>query len=420
MAIADEITANNVVAQGPGDPPGTPPKGYVPTNPQQRNDWNGFIDYLHKQPNVDFNNPETGKGFLNQYKQENPKFSISPEMLENIQYEHNQFRTGDSFGNLTQEQLKAARTGMAPSFINQTNLYEQKYPQFKTGSQDFGTDIDAYVKSKMPINEPVPSTPSDAVPLPNFQDSKSRINYLGEIKKKYGAALMQGRGDTVLNVNEIPRGAKDTAKNIVTTEANRYGIDPSLLYSSAMEEGMSGLFKSRATNLDTRNRKPTDFGYQDNFGDKEFPINGNQSFGLPDFYKRFPELVQKGYLPKEFASRFKGGDAENNFKTTEDAVRAKAALMKSAYDDVDKYSTKSGIELSPQAKDFFALAEFNGGEGGFHKLLKKYSDAGLLKDDQFLKARPDAGQKIPENQDIYGHVIKRMQMRDLLKKEGLF
>lgn len=375
-------------------------------------------------------NPNAGIDLMAQYKKINPDFSVTPEQISHIQYEHDQLRNGDSFGELNAQQLNYIRKGLPDAYLNKpvpningkldsatSQLY---YPQITKEGNNWGTDVEGYVKSKLTGETPPLPKPADAVPLPNFEDSKSRINYLGQIKKKYGASLMQGRGDTVLNVNEIPRGAKDTAKNIVTAEAKRYDLDPSLLYSSAMEEGMSGLFKSRATNLDTRNRKPGDFGYQDDFGNKEYPINGNQSFGLPDFYKRFPELVQKGYLPKEFASRFKGGDAENNFKTTEDAVRAKAALMKYTYDDVDKYAAKSGIQLTPTARDFFALAEFNGGEGGFHKLLKKYSEAGLLEDDKFLKERPDKGQKIPENQDIYGHVIKRLQMRDLLKKEGLF
>lgn len=281
--------------------------------------------------------------------------------------------------------------------------------------------VDAPAPSKvapLPITgAPAPPVNANLIPRPDYNNPASRTAFLQNWQKKYGS--LEGRGDTVLKVNETPRGASDTAKNITTKIAKQYGLDPALLYSSSMEEGMSGLFKDKS-GLDTKHRKPGDFGYQDDFGNKEFPINGNQSFGLPDFYNRFPELVKGGYLPKEFASRFKGGDAENNFKTTDDALKAKAALMKYTYDDVDKYATKAGITLSPKAKDFFALAEFNAGEGGFHKLLKEYQSKGLLQNDQFLKENPHKGEKIPENQDIYAHVIRRLKMRDNLKEQQLF
>lgn len=430
------------------------PKGNAATTPQQRTEWNGFLDYLDKKGvagKPDLDAPGAGLKYFQQYKKANPDVSITPDNIATIQNEQQQIRNGGSIGNLGTQQMDYLRQGLSDSYLNKpvpaaTGQIDQAtsklyYPTAKTADTDHGTDIEGYYNAKVGlapttspvagIEAPVPSTATaipitgapappvnaNLIPRPDYDNPASRTTFLQNWQKKYGS--LEGRGDTVLKVNETPRGASDTAKNITTKIAKQFGLDPALLYSSSMEEGMSGLFKDKS-GLDTKHRKPGDFGYQDDFGNKEFPINGNQSFGLPDFYNRFPELVKGGYLPKEFASRFKGGDAENNFKTTDDALKAKAALMKYTYDDVDKYATKVGVTLSPKAKDFFALAEFNAGEGGFHKLLKEYQVKGLLENDQFLKENPHKGEKIPENQDIYAHVIRRLKMRDNLKEQQLF
>jgi hypothetical protein len=269
-----------------------------------------------------------------------------------------------------------------------------------------------------------PAEGPGTIPLPNYDSSSSRMNYLSQWQKKYGP--LEGRGDHVLKVNEIPRGAKDTAKNISEKVGKQFGIDPALLYSSSMEEGMSGLFKDKS-GKDTKNRKEGEFGYQDFYYDKEYPISGQQSFGLNTFADRFPDLVKDGYLPKEFEKKFRGEKNEksgenlmrNDFVDAESALKAKAALLKYTYDDVEKYAKSKGITLTDKAKDFFALASYNGGEGGFRKLLKEYKEKGLLDDDKFLKERPNKG-KIPEYQDIYGHVMKRIKMANALKKEKLF
>lgn len=432
MAIADEIIANTVTSPSV-------------TTPDQRTAWNGLLDKLKGQPVTD--------AAINDHAQSNPGFPVIPEMMPQIQQEHTAIRTGSSFGNLNADQLNAARKGMSADFINQTDLSKSYYPQFKVGSKDFGTDIEGYAGSKAaiaPINTggeidvskaagPAPTTvsplinppselpiaaPSGAklIPRPDYNDQSSRNNFLKNWSAQYGN--LEGRGDTVLKVNEIPRAGSDTIKNITTQAAGKYGIDPALLYSSAMEEGASALFKNK-NGTDTKGRKPGDFGYQSFYGDKDFPVNGNESMGMPDFANRFPELVKGGYLPKEFANKFRGKPnagaySENDFKSVEDGMQAKAALMKYNYDYVDKLAAKKGIELSPQARDFFSLAAFNGGEGAVIKRLSKYKESGQLEGDKFLKQRPDMEKGLPDNLDVWGHVTRRIKMRNALKEQTLF
>lgn len=431
-----------------------PRSDYKPLDPKQRKDWNDFLDSMQRDgvagsKDLDRTDKNTGADYIEKYRKENPGTSVTPDMIPHIQYEHQQLRSGESFAGMPPEHTRILRKHLDPNYLSKTTaepgssfssgMSRQYYPEFNKGDKSYGTDAEAYMKdfvtpaaSDSTSKEDKPAGEGDKkgesgkgddrIPLPNYNDTTSRANYLKQWAKKYGD--LEGRGDTVLKVNEVPRGGSDTMKNISIKAAKDYGIDPSLLYSSAMQEGASALFKDKS-GLDTRHKKPGEFGYQAFYGDKEFPVNGNESMGVPDFANRFPDLVKGGYLPKEFASKFRGKKNEgefskNDFKTVEDGMKAKAALMKFGKDYVDKYATEKGIKLSKTAEDFFSLVFFNGGEGGVHKLLNRYNEEGLLKDDKFLKEHPHKDEKIDPKDDIWAHVAPRLRMSLALKKEKHF
>jgi len=407
------------------------PAGYVPITNQQRTDWNNFLD---------------SKQSLPVYTKSNPDFSLTSKQLPFIQYEQNQLRNGDTFGNLNPVATAYIRSGLTDAYLNKpVSNMPGYYPQHK----DFGTDIEGYYNSKVGLaptttapeiiaknptsvaplvtSENKPPIPTGSIPRPNYIDSGSRINYLQQWAKKYGD--LQGRGDTVMKVNEVPRTGSGTSEQLATKFGKQYGIDPALLYTSAMEEGMSGLYKN-INGTDTKGRKPGEYGYQDYYDDKEFPINGGQSFGFQTFTERFPDLVKGGYLPKEFASQFRGSKASseddnplhdaNNFKTADAALQAKAAMMKYGQDYVKRQASQNNIQLSPKQLEFFTLAWFNGGEGAVKKRLPEYKSKGYLNNDDFINQRPPEEKGKPSNLDVYGHIVGRMKMRDNLKKEGYF
>jgi len=288
--------------------------------------------------------------------------------------------------------------------------------------------IASHLLEKPPINP-------NLIPRPNWNDPASRSKFLTNIAGKYGN--LEGRGDTIMKLNEVPRGGSDTMKNIAIKAASKYGIDPALLHASAMEEGASGLFKD-LSGKDTKGRKPGEFGYQDDFGDKEYPINGSNSFGLNTFSERFPDLVKKGYLTKDFEKTFRGNANEghfnrDDFKTPEAAMQAKAAMMKYHYDDTDSYAKARGIKLSPKARDFFAMAEYNGGEGLGHSMMNDYHNNGYLENDKFLEKRPTTGRGLKGtsygpvmidgkevNEGAYAHVARRIKMQNILKEQEFF
>lgn len=288
--------------------------------------------------------------------------------------------------------------------------------------------LDEYITMKTDGDKGKPKDgdkkPPERIPLPDYTNPASRIKYAKEFTKKYGE-LMSGRGDTPLRINERPfngvyggQNAK-TSKELALAATSKLGIDPALFYASAMEEGQSGLYPNEKGDLRVGSHTT-----------KDFPIEGSADLGLDTFVGRYPEFVKKGYLPADFKSKFTPLKTKNSddtqdsalYKTLDDALLAKAAFVKSNYDEVDEYTKKKGIDLSPKARDFFALINYNAGSGTGQQMINDYNANGLLKDDSFLKSRPTSGKGLKETSYAvpYENVIRRLRMADALKSEGYF
>lgn len=426
--------------EGGGDDPKkpVPPKNYKPLSSVQRRDWNDFLDYLQKSgvagsKELDQPDKNVAKTYIDKYKKENPNTSVSEDLIPSIQYEQQAFRTGESFPGMSPEQLKVLRQQVNPAYLQRpttdpgtpfnSTLSREYYPSFKKGEKNYGTDMEGYLKdfSKPAAQQPAqPSNvqpenlerPKDSIPLPNYSDPESRITFAKQYAKKYN--IEEGYGDIPLRLNETPLAGSTSVKNIAINSAKLTGIDPALLYTSAMVEGASGTFHNQSGKMAGSIMKSED---------PEYPILGAASYGLNNFISRIPEMQKKGYLPTGFEDQYKKWvptDEKNKnitdsalFKTSEAAMTAKAARLKLDYDEIDDYAKKEGIKLSPAARDFFSLAHYNSGLG--KKMLEKYNKSGYLKGDSFLKENPDGS--YPE---VYKHVMLRIKERDALKKEKLF
>jgi hypothetical protein len=155
---------------GGGDPnklPPPQPKGYTPLTVQNRSDWNGFLDYLDKQklggnPVLDKRDQTLGLQQMAAYKKANPNFSITPEMIPNIQYEQYQLRKGDSFPGLKPEELQYMRNGLSPAYMARPvsdpdawlgSLTSKEYYPTATRADNhgnkysFGVNFEDYVRS---------------------------------------------------------------------------------------------------------------------------------------------------------------------------------------------------------------------------------------------------------------------------------
>lgn len=450
---------------GQEDEPKAPaaPKDYTVTTPQQRTEWNGFLDSLDKQGMAgkpDLDKPGAGMKYFQQYKKDNPDISLIPEHVQNIQYEQHQLRKGEQFGKLNKMQLDHLRSGLSPAYLDrptsevngEINAATSKlyYPAGKT----YGTDIENYDAALGKSNAPPPAaspatqsappapTPPVAtappisgegaanvpggLPKPNYKDATSRLQYAQSWAKKYGP-LMQGRGDTPLRVNDTPQFGSHTSKEMSSMAASKVGLDPALLYASAMEEGMSGSFADLKGN----------YQYERSGQSEKFPVNSSSDFGLDQVRSEIKRYQAKGYLPADFQqhytnSKFIPGEKGSGNKAAtandvdldspESAMLLKAAYLKDNYDTVEKVAKDKGVSLTQPAKDFFALVAYNAGAGNAKKMLEDYNKNGYLKNDAFLKVRPNKGEGLKDGsyKTVYENIIRRIQMRDALKKEKLF
>lgn len=423
---------------GGGGGAGTPaaPKGYAVTTPQQRTDWNGFLDYAGKQPGANLTDPKSQAALLGQYKKANPNFSITAEQIPNIQYEAYQIRKGDKFGNLGAKELGYIRQGMSPNYLNAdtSNVGKLYYPQLAS----HGTDIEGYYNSKFnpSVDQPAtsvadaPAAPLGTPPVPAqptagglptvYSNHDTALKRAKSLASQPGNEFIHGRADTLIHAGYVPSSDTKSFKDSSVDAAKPLGIDPAMFYASAAEEGMTGLVPDKNGAITTG-----DASHVDTEG--KYPVDGFTNFGLDHFHDRFKELVKRGYLPKDFdyqkatIKNPENGEVVNsgNFKSVEDATKAKAAFIRMEKDNLEDWTKKGGggVKLSPAANQFFTFMAYNGGPGTAHKLIKYYKEQGLLDGDKFLNVAPP---KSVDPGDSYGKVLPRWKMAQLLKKEKIF
>lgn len=418
---------------GGGNPPPAPvaPKGYAVTTPQQRSDWNDFLDYAGKQSGANLTDPKQQAALLASYKKTNPNFSVTADQIPNIQYEAYQLRKGNSFGNLGAKELGYIRQGMNPNFLNTDtgNIGKLYYP--REGS--YGTDLENYYNSKFnpsaatpptaagspPASSPAPavaasSKPGAAVPsvYDNHDTALKRTNQLAGLP---GNSFLHGRGDALINASYVPTTDTKSFKDSAVQATKKQGLDPNMFWASAAEEGATGLVANKQGNITTDPNIDLDGKY---------PVSGFTNFGVDHFHDDFKTLVSRGYLPKDFdyqksVHTNERGEKVNSgdFKSVEDALQAKGAYIRMHQDDLDNWAKQSEVQLSPAARQFFTYVSYNGGPGTAHKMINYYKSNGLLDGDKFLQNAP--GEKVDPG-GSYGKVLPRWQMAQLMTKEKLF
>ena len=157
---------------GGGDKPAPPaaPANYTPLKPEERQQWNDFLDYVDKQglggsTKLDARDQKLGLNLMQQYKKANPNFTLTPDDVQRVQYDQYLLRKGDSYPTLTQPQLQYVRSGLNPAYMQREvsqpdNWFgsltsKEYYPIAQRASKDakynFGTSVEDYVNS---LNNP--------------------------------------------------------------------------------------------------------------------------------------------------------------------------------------------------------------------------------------------------------------------------
>lgn len=165
------------------------------------------------------------------------------------------------------------------------------------------------------------------------------------------------------------------AYEVAVSAANKVGVNPALLFSSAFGEGMN---KEIATNGEEVSQ-----AYLNAKMTNDFPVDGFNNYGLDTFGTKFPELVKKGYLPQDFQGRFKSYPAVNEtervqtaaFKTNEDALMAKAAYLRDLQDKVREMASKKGFSVDEKGLNYLSMALYNGKAESSQRIFDEYAAA---------------------------------------------
>lgn len=225
---------------------------------------------------------------------------------------------------------------------------------------------DVGVKPK-PFIPVIPPPPVEMQIAGGGKKKPPRTDKKANIPFDFGAELKKHGNDPM----EYDSG--DTPTNMANVVGQRIGIKPGLLLSSAWQEGMNKAL------LD-KDKVSGDYVKAKVSGD--YPIDGFLNYGVDTIGDKWDKV--KKYLPPGFEKNMQFYNATNEkgekvktaaFNYNENALMAKAAMMKYEGDNLADYAKKKGVDLDDKAKDYFMLAAYNGGAGNAQKMLDEYSQA---------------------------------------------
>lgn len=135
----------------------TAPKGYKPSTPKERENWNGFLVHLknlglYGSKDLDVKDQSLGMKHLEEYNKNFPDKAVSPEFIPTAQYEAELIRKKGKFPGLTDEQSAELHTKYLPQKYKDQQISgvdgwlgsltsQQGYPLFITHGDTYGKPI---------------------------------------------------------------------------------------------------------------------------------------------------------------------------------------------------------------------------------------------------------------------------------------
>lgn len=209
-----------------------------------------------------------------------------------------------------------------------------------------------------------------------------------------------GERDAVLRVlRSTHKGEKTPIINAVINAARETGVSPEMLGASAIQEGMGLKYIN----------KPDEYSgaYSTAKWAKvipdEYPIDGFGGFGLDTFADKYQDLRKAGYLKQDidfvpFGAKNEKGEYVNTaaFRTTEDALRAKGAFLRSIQDQIDNKAKDMKMVLDKDTRDYLTMAAYNGGMGNANIMMKELA-SGNFRQSEFVSRGLTSRQGVHKN-----------------------
>jgi hypothetical protein len=205
-----------------------------------------------------------------------------------------------------------------------------------------------------------------------------------------------------------------SAFEIINNVASKTGVSPSFLAANALQEGMNIAIN------DDSNEKSAGYEEHDNRYDdlSKYPVDGFLYYGLDRFGEVADKLKKKGYIPEKFDYREYGSMNEKKqkvktaaFKNNEDALYAKAAMIRDIKDSVNDYAKEKGIKLDQKGIDYFTMGAYNGGMGNAKIMLDELKKSGVNQNefiDKGMTSRQGVHRNITPRIEKIGWIDKMM------------
>ena len=202
-----------------------------------------------------------------------------------------------------------------------------------------------------------------------------------------------------------------SAFELINNVASKSGITPSFLAANALQEGMN-----LAINDD--NSEKSGAYWEQNVEEDKYPVDGFLYYGLDRFGEVADKLKKKGYIPEGFDYREYGSKNEKKqnirtaaFKNNEDALFAKAAMIRDLKDSVNDYAKSKGIKLEQKGMDYFTMSAYNGGMGNAKIMLDELKKSGVNQNefiDKGMTSRQGVHKNITPRMEKMGWIDKMM------------
>lgn len=223
---------------------------------------------------------------------------------------------------------------------------------------------------------------------------------------------VKGEHDAVSRVLRSKfKNEKQPIISAIRNAAKDVGVSPEMLGASAIQEGMGLAY----INQPDKYSSGYNIARKANQIPEDYVVDGFRSFGLNTFSDRYKDI--RPYLKKDiefvpFEAIDEKGNKVNSaaFKSTEDALKAKGAFLRSIQDQVVNKAKDMKLSLDKQTVDYLTMAAYNGGMGNAKIMMDELASGKYNQNDFVVKG-------LTSRQGVHKNIAPRIQKMKWLADE---